>query len=121
MHKFKELTVWTKAVDLATDIYKITKQFPSEEKFGLVSQINRCAVSIPSNIAEGSGRNTNGEFNHFLGISAGSSFELETQLIIANRLGYLDKEILEITIKKINDIQNMTFGLQKKIKEQQKS
>ena len=116
MHKFKELTVWTKAVDLATDIYKITKQFPSDEKYGLVSQINRCAVSIPSNIAEGSGRNTNGEFNHFLGISAGSSFELETQLIIANRLGYLEKEILEITIKKINDIQNMTFGLQKKIK-----
>ncbi len=116
MHKFKELMVWQKAVDLAEDIYGITKQFPSEEKFGLVSQINRCAISIPSNIAEGAGRNSNGEFNHFLGISNGSAFELETQLIIANRLEYLDKETLDEIIKKINGIQNMTFGLQKKIK-----
>ncbi|MEI6489407.1 MAG: four helix bundle protein [Bacteroidota bacterium] len=121
MHKFKELIVWTKAVDLAADMYKITGRFPSDEKFGLIAQINRCAISIPSNIAEGSGRNTSGEFIHFLGISIGSSFELETQLIIANKLDYLDNETLEITVKKINDIQNMTFGLLKKIKEQQKS
>lgn len=116
MHKFKELLVWQKAVDLAVDVYKITKMFPGEEKFGLISQINRCGVSIPSNIAEGAGRNTDGEFNHFLGISTGSSFELETQLIIANRLGYVEQETLDITVKKINDVQNMTFGLQKAIK-----
>ena len=91
MHKYKELLVWQKAVDLAVDVYKITKQFPNEEKFGLVSQINRCGVSISSNIAEGAGRNTTGEFNHFLGIATGSSFELETQLTIANKLGYIEK------------------------------
>ena len=116
MHKFKELLVWQKAVDLAVDIYKVTRTFPGEEKFGLVSQINKCGISIPSNIAEGAGRNTDGEFNHFLGISTGSSFELETQLIIAQRLGYIEKETLDTSVKKINDVQNMTFGLQKSIK-----
>ncbi len=113
MHKFKELTVWQKAVDLAVDIYKITRTFPEEEKFGLVSQLNRCGTSIPSNIAEGAGRNTDGEFKHFLGISTGSAFELETQLIIANKLGYIENEALNTVVKKINDIQNMIFGLQK--------
>lgn len=116
MHKFKELVVWKKAMELAVDIYKITKEFPTEEKFGLISQINRCGISIPSNIAEGAGRNTDGEFNHFLGISTGSAFELETQLIIANKLGYIEQEKLDTIIKKINDVQNMTFGLQKSIK-----
>lgn len=116
MHKFKELQVWQKSVDLAVDLYKITKQFPTEEKYGLVSQINRCGVSIPSNIAEGAGRNSTGEFDHFLGISTGSSYELETQLIIANKLGYIEQEVLNTTVKQINDVQNMTFGLQKSIR-----
>ena len=116
MHKFKELSVWQKAVDLAVDVYQITKNFPSDERYGLRSQINRSVVSIPSNIAEGAGRNTDGEFRHFLGISVGSSFELETQLIIANKIGYIEKETVDMTVKKINDIQNMTFGLQKSIK-----
>ena len=110
--------VWQKALELAEDVYRITKQFPAEEKFGLVSQINRSAVSIPSNIAEGAGRNSNGEFKHFLGISTGSAFELETQLLLAGRLGYIENEKLETTIKKISDVQNMTFGLQKKLKSQ---
>ena len=117
MHKFKELSVWQKSVDLAVDVYQITKAFPSEEKYGLRSQINRCAVSIPSNIAEGAGRNTDGEFHHFLGISVGSSFELETQLIIANKIGFVEKDTLDGTVKKINEVQNMTFGLQKSIKQ----
>ena len=115
MHRFKELTVWQKAVDLADNIYQVTKKFPSEEKFGLISQINRCGVSIPSNIAEGAGRNTDGEFNHFLGISVGSSCELETQLIIANRLKFLVQDDLLVLSNKIADIQNMTFGLQKSL------
>ncbi len=115
MHKFKELLVWQKAMDLSVAVYKITKQFPSEEKFGLVSQINRCGVSVPSNIAEGAGRNSFGEFNHFLGIATGSLFELETQLTIAYKLEYLEKEKLDILIKKINDVQNMTFGLKKSL------
>lgn len=115
MHRFKELTVWQKAVDLAVDIYGVTKKFPADERFGLISQINRCVVSVPSNIAEGAGRNTDGEFNQFLGVSVGSSCELETQLIIANRLNYLTQDNLIILSNKISDIQNMTFGLQKSL------
>jgi four helix bundle protein len=116
MHRFKELTAWQKAVDLALDVYQVTKRFPSEERFGLISQINRCGVSMPSNIAEGAGRNTDGEFHHFLGISVGSSCELETQLIIANRLNFLAQNDLVVLSNKIADIQNMTFGLQKSLK-----
>jgi four helix bundle protein len=113
MHRFKELQVWEGAIDLAVDIYSITKKLPSEERFGLVSQLNRSAVSIPSNIAEGAGRNTNGEFRHFLGVAMGSSFELETQLIIASRIGYLSIDNLNETVQKINSIQNMNARLQK--------
>jgi four helix bundle protein len=112
MHKFKDLKVWQKSVDLATEIYALTKKFPADERFGLVSQINRGAVSVPSNIAEGAGRNTKGEFNHFLGIAIGSSFELETQLIISQRLNFIQPEELNDIVKKVNDIQNMAFGLQ---------
>lgn len=72
MHEYKKLKVWNDAIELVTDIYLITKTFPDSEKYGLVSQINRCAVSIPSNIAEGAGRNSNGEFRQFLGIANGS-------------------------------------------------
>ena len=111
MHQFKELNVRQKSVDLAVDIYSLTKKLPAEERFGLISQINRSAVSIPSNIAEGAGRNTNNEFNHFLGISVGSSFELETQLIITQRLDFISVEDLNVVVKKLNDIQNMVYGL----------
>lgn len=116
MHKYKELTVWQKSVELAVDVYKITGEFPKEELYSLVSQVKRSAVSVPSNIAEGAGRNSSGEFVHFLGISNGSSSELETQLIIANKLGYIKDEALDTITKKINEVQNMTFKLQQKIK-----
>lgn len=82
MHQFKELTVWQKAVDLATDVYRYTKNFPAEEKFGLTSQIRRSVVSISSNIAEGVGRKSKKEFKHFLDIAYGSASELETQLLV---------------------------------------
>ncbi|RYZ82119.1 MAG: four helix bundle protein, partial [Proteobacteria bacterium] len=71
MHNYKKLKAWQEAVELVVEVYKITREFPSSEKFGLISQINRSAVSIPSNIAEGAGRNSNGEFNQFLGIASG--------------------------------------------------
>jgi four helix bundle protein len=116
MNKFKELKVWQKSVDLAVDVYALTSSFPDKEKFGLTSQVNRCAVSIASNIAEGAGRNSTKEFDHFLAISIGSSFELETQLTIANRIGFTkETEHLAITTK-INEVQNMTFGLKKSLK-----
>lgn len=85
---FKELDIWKKGIDLAEMIYRLTANFPSEEKYGLVSQLRRAAVSFPSNIAEGSARNSNKEFIQFLHISLGSLAELETQLIIAQRIGY---------------------------------
>jgi len=84
MHNLQELKIWQKAINLSIGVYEITSNFPKEEKYGLISQIRRSAVSIPSNIAEGAGRNSNKEFVHFLSIANGSAFELQTQLIISN-------------------------------------
>ena len=89
MNRYKELLVWQKSIDLAVDVYQLTEKLPKEERYGLISQINRRVVSSPSNIAEGAGRNTTKEFNNFLGIAQGSSFELDTQLIISSRLNFI--------------------------------
>src|SRR3974390_2610222 len=89
---YTDLVVWQKAVELVTEIYKATSNFPREELFGLTSQIRRSAVSVPSNIAEGQGRATKGEFVQFLGHARGSLFELETQVLIAAELKYLSDE-----------------------------
>ena len=86
MNNLKELKIWNKAIDLTVAVYKATSSFPSDERFGLISQSRRSAVSIPSNIAEGAGRNSKKEFSNFLGIANGSSYELQTQLVISNRL-----------------------------------
>lgn len=86
MHHYKELEVWKKSMDLVQEVYTITGAFPDKEKFGLVNPLNCCAVSIPSNIAEGAGRNSKGEFKQFIGISAGSLFQLETQVLIASEV-----------------------------------
>ncbi|PLX22308.1 MAG: diversity-generating retroelement protein bAvd family protein [Marinilabiliales bacterium] len=86
MKDFKKLNVWQKGIDLVTSIYKISKNFPSEEKYGLSSQITRAAVSIPSNIAEGSSRFSEKDYFRFLEIALGSAFELETQLMIVEKL-----------------------------------
>ena len=91
IHNFKELQVWQKAMDLAVFTYQLTSYFPKEEKYGLISQIQRCAVSVPSNIAEGSGRVSKKEFQHFISIAMGSSFELETQVILAYRFNYINE------------------------------
>ena len=91
MHNIEELKIWNKAMDLAVQVYELSSKFPSDERFGLMSQVRRCAVSIPSNISEGAGRNTKGEFKQFLGIANGSAYELQTQLIIANKLNFLMK------------------------------
>src|SRR5215475_8589230 len=94
MHNLKELKIWNKAIDLTVDVYKATADFPSDERFGLVSQSRRSAISIPSNIAEGAGRNSKKEFSNFLGIANGSSYELQTQLVISNRLNLLGDDML---------------------------
>ncbi|HEX2935498.1 MAG TPA: four helix bundle protein [Bacteroidales bacterium] len=113
MNNFKELKVWQKAIEIATDIYVLTKTFPKEEQFGIVNQMRRAACSIAFNIAEGDGRNTEKEFNHFLGIAIGSSFETETQLIVSKNVGYISEEQLCSISEKIAENQKMIRGLQK--------
>ena len=112
MNYFKELKVWEKAINLVTDTYTKTRNFPKEELYGLTSQIRRSAVSIPSNIAEGCGRKTNKDFANFLGIALGSAFELETQLIIAKNLNFLSPDDFGHFESEIQHIQNMIIKLQ---------
>ena len=112
MNKLNELKIWNKAIDLTVDVYKATASFPSDERFGLTSQSRRAAVSIPSNIAEGAGRNSMKEFNNFLGIANGSSYELQTQLVIANKLEMLDIDLLNPLLAQIDELQKMTYGFQ---------
>ncbi|MBS1612689.1 MAG: four helix bundle protein [Bacteroidetes bacterium] len=119
-HNLRKLKVWNDAVDLAVDIYRATENFPREEKFGLVSQMNRSAVSIPSNIAEGAGRNTAGEFIQFLGIANGSGNELFTQLVISNRLNFINDETMEVLEDKIDKVQRSMYNIGKTIETQKK-
>lgn len=115
MHNFKELKVWKAGIALSKSIFEITKAFPSSERFGLKSQMTRATVSIPSNIAEGCGRKSNKELYQFLSIALGSSFELETQIILAKEFNYITEEILQQLSNQIIDIQKMLNGLQKSL------
>lgn len=115
MHKFQDLQIWKQSMNLAEIIYKITSAFPNEEKFGLTSQMKRSAVSIPSNIAEGAGRNNPKEFYQFLGIALGSLAELETQSNLSNRLSYINEKSFEEKIERISEIRRMTYSLQQKL------
>ena len=112
MHNLKELKIWNKAIDLTVEVPKATATFPSDERFGLTSQSRRSAVSIPSNIAEGAGRNSSKEFSNFLGTANGSSYELQTQLVIANRLGLLGDDSLTNLLKEIDELQKMNYSFQ---------
>jgi four helix bundle protein len=113
MHNFKELKIWQKSRNLAKEVYTLTKNYPEEERFGLLSQIRRAAVSIPSNIAEGSGRNSIRDFRRFLNIALSSAFELETQIILSFDLNYVaEKDYMEFS-EKIQEIQKMIYGFRK--------
>ena len=115
MKNFKSLKVWQKGIDLVKNVYKSSREFPKEELYGLTSQIRRSAISIPSNIAEGSGRGTDKDFNRFLDIALGSSYELETQIIIANELEFiLEQDFKDLSLK-VNEAQKMIAGLQKSL------
>jgi len=114
MDNFRSLIVWKRSVELATEIYKMTTDFPNSELYGLTSQIRRSAVSISSNIAEGAGRRSKKEFANFLGISYGSACELETQLLIAKNLEYLKEDDFETLFNELNEIQKMLYVLEKK-------
>lgn len=109
----KDLDVYKLSLDFVTDIYKLSDNFPKSEGFGLTSQIRRAAVSIPSNIAEGSGRNSTKEFIRFLNFSTGSLAEVETQLEIAERLGYVS-DLVELK-QKVTSIQKMLFRLKESL------
>ncbi|AXP81682.1 hypothetical protein CJ739_2609 [Mariniflexile rhizosphaerae] len=114
MNNYKELKVWQKSMELVEIVYKLTSTFPKEEKYGLTSQIQRSSISIPSNIAEGAGRNSDKEFRNFLGVANGSSNELSTQLILAIRIGYTNESDMEYIFNLLSEIQKMIFSLIKK-------
>lgn len=115
MKTHKDLEVWKKSIDFVTHIYGVTKEYPKDELFGLVSQIRRAAVSIPSNIAEGATRKGKTEFRHFLYIAMASASEIETQLIISGNLEYISKESQIVLIDELNTISRMLQGLIKSI------
>ncbi len=118
MHNFKELRVWQLSRQLVREIYDLTAEFPATEKYGLTSQLRRCVVSIPSNIAEGAGRNTDKDFAQFLNISLGSAYELETLLILSFDVNLISEPQLQIFTSKITEIQKMTFGLIKTLRQE---
>ena len=111
-HNFRELNIWKNSIELTKEIYLLSNILPDDEKYGLKSQIRRCSSSIPSNIAEGSGRSTIKDFQNFLNISLGSSYELETQLVLINLLFGIN--IDEIVLK-INELQRMIKGFKKSL------
>ena len=111
MKTHKDLEVWKRSMDFVVDLYSVTKIFPNDELYGLTSQMRRAAVSIPSNIAEGSARQGNKEFIHFLYIALGSTVELETQLIIAYKLNYINKEKYDFLNVQLSEIGKLLNGL----------
>ncbi len=115
MHNFRQLKVWEKAMDLVVEIYTATAEFPKEEKYGLTSQMRRSAVSIASNISEGAGRNSDLDFCRFLSIAHASSYELETQVLVAERLALLKSAISTNLCNRIVEVQKMNYNLQIKL------
>lgn len=113
MHKVEDLKIWQKSILLAKQVYKVVADLPTDEKYGLSSQIKRCAVSIASNIAEGAGRNYKKEFIHFLSIANGSSYELHTQLILLHELNLIEKYKVDELLMLVTEIQKMNYSFQK--------
>jgi four helix bundle protein len=115
---FKDLVVWQKAMEMVTEVYRLTDGFPKREVYGLTDQIRRAAVSVPSNIAEGQAHHNNREFVHFLRHSSGSLAELETQLNIAERLGYADASSTAQLLTRVHEVGRTLNGLIGSIREQ---
>ena len=114
---YKDLQIWQKGVDIADNIYSATENFPKSEMYGLSSQMRRAGISISSNIAEGFARNSKKEYKQYLSVALGSCAELETQLIIANRRNYIEKDKLEEIIENINHESRMIMSLINRIKD----
>ena len=115
MHKIEDLKIWQKSIELTKLVYKLVTTLPSDEKYGLISQIKRSSVSIPSNIAEGAGRNSNKEFKYFLSIANGSAYELQTQLILTIELNLISKDKIQFVLNLIIEIQKMNYSFQKSL------
>ncbi len=116
MHRFKDLEIWKKSRKFCSKIYAITSKFPETENFGLTNQLRRAAVSIPSNIAEGSSRKSNKDFSRFLPITLGSAYEIETQLLISFDLKFIDKKKLDSLLNELNAIVKMTSKFKSTLK-----
>lgn len=112
---YRDLLVWQKGILLAKEVYSITARFPSEEKFGLVSQMRRAAVSVSSNIAEGQARHTTGEFVMFISHAEGSLAELDTQLVLAVELGFIYREVAKASASLIEELRRMLNSLRRKL------
>ena len=115
MRPHQKLEAWSKSIELVIDVYKLTELFPKEERYGLTSQVRRAAVSIPANIAEGAGRHSKKEFAYFLSNSQGSASELETELLIALRLGYLEESRFAGLVTQLERIGRLITGLRRSV------
>lgn len=113
----RDLKVWQISLDLTETLYRLTTDWPKHEQYGLVSQVRRAAVSVPANIAEGAGRRTQGEFRHFVGIARGSLAELETLLIVARRLDYVDEPTYRAIFNDLLELGRMATGLLRSLEE----
>jgi four helix bundle protein len=113
----RDLKVWQISLDVTEVLYRLTSDWPKHEQYGLVSQVRRAAVSVPANIAEGAGRRTPGEFMHFVGIARGSLSELETLLILARRLDYVDEPAYRAVLNDLLEMGRMTTGLLRSLEE----
>jgi four helix bundle protein len=111
IRNYRDLLAWQKAMDMAEAVYRITKKFPSEERYVLTPQMRKAAVSIPSNIAEGQGTHSDGAFGRYLSIAHGSLCELETQLLIAARLGHIEDAELKAIMSDASEVGKLTMGL----------
>ena len=115
LKNYKELKVWQKSYQLCLEVYRVTVEFPKDEKFGLTSQIRRAVVSVPSNIAEGYGRKTTPDYIKSLYIAYGSNCELETQIMLSGDLGYIDSTVMKIIIDQIHEVERMLKALIKSL------
>ena len=116
MRAFRNYKVWHLSLDFVEEIYRITDSFPSEERYGLSSQMRRAAVSIVSNIAEGASRSSEIDFARFIEMSVGSTFEIETQIIVAVRLSYIEQKVADMLIDSLKNIQKILNSLLTKIR-----
>jgi four helix bundle protein len=115
MRPHQRLDLWTRSVDFVVEIYRLTEKFPKEEKFGLTSQLRRAAVSVAANVAEGAGKTSRKDFMRYLSNSQGSTSEIETELLIALRLNYLDEADFKILSKDLDDVGRMITGLSRSL------